>query len=267
MEKSHRDGMELLRPFIVARRDENETKEETFNDFLSWVIDASTGKDRDDKILTARILNLNFAAIHTSSLAVTHALLDLASHPEFLKPLREEVEEVTRREGWTKAALEQMIKVDSFMKESQRVSPVGVLLMNRYAVVDFTFTDGTFVPAGTILSVSTGSIHLDPQIYEDPLKFDGFRFVKMKERAALDVNQQDKKFDVVTVNSDFAAFGQGRHACPGRFFASTEIKLLLAYILTTYDVKLVDDARPPNLFHMNAILVNPGAKLYFRRRK
>ncbi len=58
--------------------------------------------------------------------AVTHALFDLASNPEYLKPLREEVEEVTNREGWTKTALDQMCKVDSFLKESQRLRPVGV---------------------------------------------------------------------------------------------------------------------------------------------
>jgi len=58
--------------------------------------------------------------------AVTHALFDLASNPEYLKPLREEVEEVTNREGWTKAALDQMCKVDSFVKESQRFRPVSV---------------------------------------------------------------------------------------------------------------------------------------------
>jgi hypothetical protein len=58
--------------------------------------------------------------------AVTHALFDLASNPEYLKPLREEVDEVTKREGWTKAALDQMCKVDSFVKESQRFRPVCV---------------------------------------------------------------------------------------------------------------------------------------------
>jgi cytochrome P450 len=58
--------------------------------------------------------------------AITHALFDLAAKPEYLKPLREEVEELIKREGWTKAALEQMHKLDSFVKESQRLHPVGV---------------------------------------------------------------------------------------------------------------------------------------------
>jgi len=138
--------------------------------------------------------------------------------------------------------------------------------MGRYALVDYTLSDGTFIPAGTVLSVSSSSVHHDPRIFEDPLRFDGFRFIKMRERAVRD-GYPDRKFNVVTINSDFVAFGQGRHACPGRFFASAELKILLAYIVKTYDVKLVDDARPPNVYRLNAILPNPAAEVYFRRRQ
>ena len=41
-------------------------------------------------------------------------------------PLQEEVEEIVRREGWTKAALDQMYKIDSFIKESQRMHPLVI---------------------------------------------------------------------------------------------------------------------------------------------
>ena len=38
------------------------------NDFLAWLIDESQGEDREDWPIAARIFNLNFAAIHTSSM-------------------------------------------------------------------------------------------------------------------------------------------------------------------------------------------------------
>lgn len=138
--------------------------------------------------------------------------------------------------------------------------------MRRYAVADYTFSDGTFVPAGTLVAVPSSSVHLDPGIYKDPLKFDGFRFVEMKKNATLN-GHPDRKYDMVTTNLEFMAFSQGRHACPGRFFAAVEIKLLLAHIVLAYDVKLVDDIRPPDLLHMNAIRPNPAARVYFRRRQ
>jgi hypothetical protein len=82
------------------------------------------------------------AALHTSSMvrtvssshlaisdslgqAFTHALYDLSTYPEYLAPMREEVEHVVAAQGWTKAALGDMHKVDSFIRESQRVNGLG----------------------------------------------------------------------------------------------------------------------------------------------
>jgi hypothetical protein len=148
----NRDGLELLKPFIDARRNGKEefvrctlpvslevSPSSKQNDLLTWLINEGV----EDGYLIVHTFSLNFAAILTSSLvslppnhhvnecslviqAVTHALFDLASNPEYLKPLREEVEEVTKREGWTKSALNQMCKLDSFVKESQRFRPFGV---------------------------------------------------------------------------------------------------------------------------------------------
>lgn len=57
--------------------------------------------------------------------AFTHALFDLTTYPEHFLPMREEVERVVKEEGWTKAALNSMFKVDSFLRESQRLKGNG----------------------------------------------------------------------------------------------------------------------------------------------
>jgi len=53
-----------------------------------------------------------------------HALYYLAAFPEYIQPLREEVEEIVKSEGWTKTALGKMHKLDSFIKETQRLNPL-----------------------------------------------------------------------------------------------------------------------------------------------
>jgi hypothetical protein len=45
--------------------------------------------------------------------------------PEHIQPLREEVEEVVRKEGWTKQGMSEMRKLDSFLKECQRMYGLG----------------------------------------------------------------------------------------------------------------------------------------------
>jgi hypothetical protein len=87
-----------------------------------------------------RIMNINFAAIHTSSAVhfyllksvpalinvfiqtFTHCLFTLSVHPEWIAPLREEIQGVFDEEGMTKAALQKMIKLDSFFRECNRTN-------------------------------------------------------------------------------------------------------------------------------------------------
>ncbi len=138
--------------------------------------------------------------------------------------------------------------------------------MIRLAVKDFTFSDGTTLPAGSMVQVLARHMHLDAEVFEDPLKFDGFRFVKMKERA-LSEGHLEKKFDVVTTSAHSLAFGYGRHACPGRFFAAMEIKLMFAYIVMTYDTKLEGGVRPPDSRFLQSRLPNTTAEVLFRKRR
>jgi hypothetical protein len=55
----------------------------------------------------------------------THALFHLASRPEYIDPIRKEVETIVAEDGWTKVAMTRMRKLDSFLKESQRLNGLG----------------------------------------------------------------------------------------------------------------------------------------------
>jgi len=53
-------------------------------------------------------------------------LYRLLAHPEYIEPLREEVNAVFREEGWTKAGIDKMYKIDSFLRETQRLDSFSV---------------------------------------------------------------------------------------------------------------------------------------------
>ena len=63
---------------------------------------------------------------HHVSQSITHALYHLAASPEYQQPLREEVETLVAAEGWSKATMGKMWKVDSFLKESQRYNGIAI---------------------------------------------------------------------------------------------------------------------------------------------
>ena len=51
---------------------------------------------------------------------MTQVLYRLLSHPEYIEPLRQEVDVVISEEGWTKAGIDKMHKIDSLLRETQR---------------------------------------------------------------------------------------------------------------------------------------------------
>jgi cytochrome P450 len=65
-------------------------------------------------------------------------------------------------------------------------------------------------------------------------------------------------------------FGHGHHACPGRFFASNEIKLVLVDTLRRFDLSLQKDGgvgERPELFQSDIYFIpDPSVKVYYKKR-
>ena len=136
----------------------------------------------------------------------------------------------------------------------------SLALLTRIALKDFTFSDGTTIPRGTTVCVSRNT-YFNDKVYEDPLRFDGFRFSKMLESST------KKKVGIITSSRDHFPFGLGRHICPGRYFAACVLKLILAHIVMTYDVKMeIEGVRPPDTWFLETCVPNPNANVLFRKR-
>ncbi|KAK0212166.1 cytochrome P450 [Desarmillaria ectypa] len=233
------------------------------NDFLSWLIDATNGysERRTVRDLVFRLLGLNFAAIHTTSITFTTALYALAAHSEYVEILRDEVEAAIAEEGWTKAATGKMNKLDSFIKEAQRrYGGVNVFSMLRTVrKKDFVFSDGTVVPAGNQIAVAAYSMHMDEGKYEDPLEFKPWRFYDKRQEEG-----ESNRHQMISLSLDYVLFGNGRPACPGRFFAVNEIKILMSHVLLNFDVKM--DKVPEAGWFLSDRFPNTNSKVLFRKR-
>lgn len=233
------------------------------NDLISWLLDEAKGEERTIHNLVTRVLTLEFAAIHTTSNSFVHALYQLAAHPEWAEPLRDEIEQVVKREGWSKSSLDKMHRLDSFLKESQRYYALGGVTMVRRAMKDFTFSDGTVIPEGTFVGVAVLATQHDPQYYDDPDTFNPWRFSDLREES-----DESGRHLLVSTGIEYFPFGHGRHACPGRFFAAIELKLMLAHIVMNYDVKAeLDGVVPPILEFGQNLAPNMKAKVLFKNRQ
>ena len=63
---------------------------------------------------------------------MTQVLYRLLSHPEYMEPLRQEVDAVISEEGWTKAGIDKMHKIDSFLRETQRLDGITLRSLGSF---------------------------------------------------------------------------------------------------------------------------------------
>lgn len=131
LKASNRTAIRLITPIVQARREAMERPGfEGSNNMMQWMLNERRKKNFHDKdyVYFAQLqLQLSFAAIHTTSMAVANMLYDLVAWPEYMDILRKEIKEQLAENGNSFSGLfvKKLQKMDSFMKESQRHNPVG----------------------------------------------------------------------------------------------------------------------------------------------
>jgi len=300
--RRHTKGFaKILRPEIERRQRllddqsgdvEKKVGEPEPNDFLQWSIhrarNAPTTAESDPDIIAERLLAVNFAAIHTSTFSITNAVFDLlASDPslKYLDQLRDEASSVVANDNgvWTKQGLAKMYKADSALRESTRLgSFLGIGLSRRVIRPEGILApNGTFCPHGSNIAVPTNGVHNDPAKYSDAAVYKPFRFSSQREttspetndsttdaKGPIDADDYIKKANLsfVSTSSIYHPFGHGRHACPGRFFAANELKLLLAYMVLNYDFEMLP-SRPESKWIGSSLVPPMKATIKVRRKE
>jgi cytochrome P450 len=114
---------------------------------------------------------------------------------------------------------------------------------------------------GTTISVHTSKF-LNPEIYERPDQFDGYRYVKLRQEGG----KWTGSSAAVSTSADHFVFGMGKFICPGRFFAVAEVKTALAVVVISYVVWLKPGYAPKTIRYGFEVLTDPAACLQVKRR-
>ena len=128
-----RTAQKILYAEIKRRREERKTStaepKERRLDTLDWLDDVSQGVELRPRNMVKRELLLGFGAIHTTTNHTTNVIHDLATRwHEYAPELRTEIEEAIKEDGGRlrKSTFTKLSKLDSFMKESQRMNPLTI---------------------------------------------------------------------------------------------------------------------------------------------
>jgi len=263
-------NIERCKPYLKGLIDErirsiDEGKSKPQDCLMHALIDELTPEGYCVDDLISALFVLVFAALHSTAMSFTHALFEVAANPEYATLLRNEAETVFQeaRGVWTKDAIAQLRVTDSVLKEALRVYGANATSLFRKAMVDITFSDGTFIPKGTLVLAAAHHVQFNKTSYPDPEVFNPIRFVEPETDEENGVSQS-----MTTLRVDYLPFGMGKHACPGRFFAALQMKMLLAHLVMTYDIQFENGGpRPLETWRGSSVIPNRAAQLYLRTRR
>lgn len=206
--RDFQDTEEALRGFDAWLRGHLETlRDHPGDDLLSRLVaardDEGDGSGLSDLELRSTAGLVLAAGFETTVNLLSNGIALLAAHPDQRQVL------VDRPELWA-TAVDEVLRLDP-----------PVMLTGRTAVRD-TEIAGCPVSEGAVVSVLLAGANLDPEVFEDP-----------------------ERFDVARVNAkDHLSFSSGRHFCLGASLARMEGEIGLRSLLARYpDLELLPGAR------------------------
>lgn len=158
----------------------------------------------------------------TSASTLTWTLFLLTQHPDVYARLTDELAGTLRGTAPTLTQLNQLPLLEGVIKESLRLIP-PVIWGVRYSSDDFEI-GGYQHKKGSSVIYSSYVTHHMPEIYNDPQKFNPYRWETIKPSAY-----------------EYFPFNSGPRRCLGAEFAMMELKITLAMLLQKYHFTLVPD--------------------------
>nr|UCJ02330.1 cytochrome P450 CYP6DE5 [Dendroctonus armandi] len=184
-----------------------------------------------------------FLAGHeTSSSTSTFALFCLAKEPEIQEKLRNEIIDVLKKHNgkFTYDALMEMEYLDKVVRETFRMYPV-VPVIPRRCTKDYKINNtNILIEKGTKIYIPVIGIHLDPEFYPDPLRFNPENF---------SVENRSKRPEVA-----WMPFGEGPRLCIGMRLGYLQIKVPLVTLLLKYKFTLNKAMQPPYISEAGTVV-------------
>ena len=197
-----------------------------FNDIASAVIEA---KDKDTGLPFTREelidqLGVFFLAGHeTTASALTWVFYILAERPEWMARLRAEIDPFMAKGQLSFEETKKLPLTRAFFKEVLRLYP-PITFVPRVAL-ERVEIEGKRLPKGALVMIAPWTLQRHSKYWTEPHAFIPERFLPENEK---------------TLNSGaYIPFGQGPHICVGAGFAQVESLLIMAQLISRFDVELV----------------------------
>ncbi|XVF51940.1 hypothetical protein PTKIN_Ptkin04bG0224400 [Pterospermum kingtungense] len=218
----------------VNERRAGRTDETNAKDMIDTLLEAEdeNGEKLEDEDDVDLVLGLLLGGHETTATAAMWLTIYLHNHPETLQKAKEEQKEIIKRrpssqKGLTLDEIRQMEYLSKAIDETMRIIRIAFLIF-RKAKNDVEI-EGYTIPKGWKVLVWHRALHLDPNIYSNPMEFLPSRWENHRVKAG-----------------SFIPFGAGSRTCPGANLGKLEISIFLHYFLLNYKLEELNPKGPIN---------------------
>lgn len=235
----------------IAEPDESDDKD--LLDVLVSIRDEEGNLRFTADTITGIFISMMFAGHHTTSGTAAWTLIELLRHPDYMKQVTDELDEIySGGAEYSFGAMRQIPKLESALKEALRMHPPLIVLMrvvqNEFIVEDFEITAGQTIAASPAISNRL------PEDFPNPDSFDPDRY--------LEPRQED-----LANRWTWIPFGAGRHRCVGAQFAIMQLKAIFSVLLQNYEFEMSQPSESYKNDHSKMVvqLAQP-CKVKYRKR-
>jgi unspecific monooxygenase len=210
----------LLQAEIEERRNNHNHQQ---SDILSLMMAAKdeNGQAMTDEELRDELLSLLFAGHETTATILAWAFYQIHQNTDILAKLLQEINSLG--ENPQPMEIAQLPYLTAVCNETLRMYPVLPIIFPRITKSSMNIAGYEFEPE-TMLMPSIYLVHYHEDIYPQPHQFKPERFLERQYSP-----------------SEYIPFGGGSRRCLGYALALLEIKLVLATVLSNYQLALVNN--------------------------
>nr|XP_027109139.1 cytochrome P450 87A3-like [Coffea arabica] len=218
-------AMKVIHDIFEKKRSGNDGATNDY-DFADHLLEQIKKEDTflNEEIARDLVFLFLFAAHETTSTALTVALRYLDGHPRVMAELKREHENILKMretEGssisWKEYKSMTFTHTWYVINETVRLANIAPGILRK--VVKEVEVKGYTIPAGWTVMVCPSSVHLDPNVYENPHEFDPWRWEGKELHAG---------------SKNFMAFAGGTRLCVGADYAKVQMSIFLHYLVTKY---------------------------------
>ncbi|KAE8703019.1 Beta-amyrin 11-oxidase [Hibiscus syriacus] len=188
------------------------------------------GEKLDNELIVNLLLGFLLAGHETTAHAALWLTVYLHNHPEVLQKVREEQLEIIKRrpssqKGLTLNEIRQMEYLSKVFDETMRLNGMPFAIFRK--TNNDVEVDGYIIPKGWKVLVWNRAIHLNSEIYSNPMDFIPSRWDNLKPKAG-----------------SFIPFGAGSRTCPGADLSKVEMSIFIHYLVLNYRFEQINPKSP-----------------------